>query len=178
MRFNVDEDQARRVARTARLLLDQCAAKWQLEMPLSVTMLDWSARLHEIGLDISHDGFQRHGAYIAEHAELPGFPRAEQRLIAFLIGSQRREINSQYQAVLPRAWRRTALRLVMLLRLAVLLNRSRSQVELPAVDIDVGERSLALRFDPDWLGANPLTVADLEREIGFLQAVGYELRVS
>lgn len=178
MRFNVDEDQARRVARTARLLLDQCAAKWQLEMPLSVTMLDWSARLHEIGLDISHDGFQRHGAYIAEHADLPGFPRAEQRLIAFLIGSQRREINSQYQAVLPRAWRRTALRLVMLLRLAVLLNRSRSQVELPAVDIDVGERSLALRFDPDWLGANPLTVADLEREIGFLQAVGYELRVS
>ena len=34
-----------------------------------------------------------------------------------------------------------------------------------------------LRFDPKWLEANPLTVADLEREKGFLSEVAYELQV-
>jgi exopolyphosphatase/guanosine-5'-triphosphate,3'-diphosphate pyrophosphatase len=144
-------------------------------MPFSGHILDWSARLHEIGLDISHDGFQRHGAYIAAHADLPGFPRAEQRFLAFLIGSQRHSINARFQNILPLAWREPALRLAILLRLAVLLNRSRSAIDLPPVTITPGGKSLLLQFDSDWLAANPLTAADLERETGYLDAVGYEL---
>jgi exopolyphosphatase/guanosine-5'-triphosphate,3'-diphosphate pyrophosphatase len=177
-RYQVDEAQARRVAKTAAVLLAQCADAWRLDTPLCDRILDWSARLHEIGLDISHDGFQRHGAYVAEHADLPGFPRSEQRLLAFLIGSQRHEINSHFQDSLPKAWRETALRLAILLRLAVLLNRSRSQAELPTVTLAVDEKFLSLRFDSSWLEANPLTVADLDREIAYLLPVGYELIVS
>jgi exopolyphosphatase/guanosine-5'-triphosphate,3'-diphosphate pyrophosphatase len=79
------------------------------------------------------------------------------------------------QNLLPRAWRETAVRLVMLLRMAVLLNRSRSQVDLPGIGIEVDSRALELCFDKTWLQANPLTVADLEREIGLLRPVGYEL---
>ena len=174
-RYHVDKSQARRVAKTAASLLEQCAGPWNLEIPLGGHILDWSARLHEIGLDISHDGFQRHGAYIAAHADLPGFPLAEQRLLAFLIGSQRHAINTGFQKVLPRVWREPALRLAILLRLAVLLNRSRSALDLPPVTITPGDKSLLLQFDSDWLAANPLTVADLERETGYLSAVGYEL---
>ena len=177
-RYSVDTDQAQRVARTAKMLLEQCAEKWQLEMPMSGNILDWSARLHEIGLDISHDGFQRHGAYIAEHADLPGFPRAEQRVLAFLIGSQRHQINIGFQQILPRIWRVMALRLAMLLRLAVLLNRSRSAIDFPTVSMRVDAKDINLVFSPTWLAANPLTVADLEREIGFLRNVGYELGFS
>ena len=177
-RYNVDGDQARRVGTTAARLLDQCAEAWQLDTPLSGRMLDWSARLHEIGLDISHDGFQRHGAYIAEHADLPGFPRAEQRFLAFLIGSQRYQIDSRFETLLPRAWRQTALRLAILLRLAVLLNRSRSAIDLSAVTISARGERVTLAFDSSWLEANPLTVADLEREIGYLSVVGYKLEVS
>jgi exopolyphosphatase / guanosine-5'-triphosphate,3'-diphosphate pyrophosphatase len=174
-RYQVDANQAGRVSRTAISLLSQCAETWELGMPLSGNILEWSARLHEIGLDISHDGFQRHGAYIAAHADLPGFPRAEQRFLAFLIGSQRHAINVHAQEILPRAWRKPAMRLALLLRLAVLLNRSRSEVDLPRVEMSVNRNSLALRFDATWLAANPLTVADLERETGYLHAVGYEL---
>ena len=177
-RYNVDAEQSTRVAQSAALLLDQCAEEWQLEMPLSGRMLDWSARLHEIGLDISHEGFQRHGAYIAEHADLPGFPRAEQRFLAFLIGSQRHQIDSRFQNLLPHAWRKTALRLAMLLRIAVLLNRSRSAIDLCAVTVSVTGDSVTLTFDSSWLEANPLTVADLEREKGYLGDVGYELNFS
>lgn len=177
-RYHVDKQQAERVAATAQMLLGQCAETWELEMPLSQNMLEWSAQLHEIGLDISHDGFQRHGAYIAENADLPGFPRAEQRFLAFLIGSQRHQMITRNQRRLPGAWRKSALRLALLLRLAVLLHRSRSQLELPPITLTAGKRSLSLKFDEAWLAANPLTVADLEREVGYLDAVGYRLGFS
>ncbi len=177
-RYNVDQNQARRVAATAGVLLDQCVDEWQLDMPLAGNILDWAARLHEIGLDISHDGYQRHGAYIAEHADMPGFPRAEQRFLAVLIGSQRHQIDSQFQQSLPCTWREMALRLAVLLRVAVLLNRSRSQADLPAFTLGVDEESLNLHFESAWLEANPLTAADLEREAGYLRAVGFKLSFS
>jgi exopolyphosphatase/guanosine-5'-triphosphate,3'-diphosphate pyrophosphatase len=177
-RYHIDMKQAKRVAGSAGMLLQQCDKSWDLDGPLSANMLDWAARLHEIGLDISHDGYQRHGAYIAANADLPGFPRAEQRFLAFLIGSQRHSINAKFLNILPRAWREPALRLAILLRLGVLLNRNRSSNNLAAVKIDADDKSIALEFDPAWLKANPLTVADLEREVGYLESVEYELRFS
>ncbi len=175
-RYHADPEQSRRVAETAAVLHGQCAADWGLTSELEIHMLDWAARLHEIGLDISHDGFERHGAYIAEHADMPGFPRAEQRYLAFLIGGQRNELDTSRLKTLPRTWRRPALRLAILLRLAVLLNRSRSNLVVAGLEIRVAEQSLTLRFDKAWLEANPLTVADLERETSFLHDAGYELQ--
>lgn len=177
-RYHVDQAQSQRVVDTAMMLLEQCATSWNLEEALNRDILEWSARLHEIGLDISHNGFQRHGAYIAEHADLPGFPRAEQRFLAYLIYSQRHQLNTRLQRQLPRAWRRNALRLAMLLRLAVLLNRSRSSTVLPSIELTVSKNSVQLGFDAEWLQSNPLTAADLEREQAFLQQAGYALSFS
>jgi len=177
-RFQVDIGQAKRVVTTATLLHAQCASQWQLKSPLTPNILKWSAELHEIGLDISHDGYQRHGAYIAEHADMPGFPRAEQRFLAYMIQNQRHQPDSRLLQSLPRDWRDAALRLSLLLRLAVLLNRSRTEIAIPPVSIAVQDRSITLRFDPDWLAMNPLTVADLEREQAYLQAIGFSLAFS
>jgi exopolyphosphatase/guanosine-5'-triphosphate,3'-diphosphate pyrophosphatase len=175
-RYNVDEAQAQRVADTACLLLEQCAGPWLLTSELAEQGLVWAARLHEIGLDISHDGYQRHGAYIAENADMPGFPRAEQRLLAFLIASQRHQIVMRYLKELPRTWREPALRLAIILRLAVLMNRSRNDGDVPPAELRADARTLALTFDPEWLSANPLTLADLAREQRLLSQAGYELR--
>jgi exopolyphosphatase/guanosine-5'-triphosphate,3'-diphosphate pyrophosphatase len=174
-RYQVDDAQANRVANTAATLLEQCRDSWGLQSELAKNMLDWSARLHEVGLDISHDGFQRHGAYVAQHADMPGFPRAEQRFLAFLIGSQRHAIDMQFLRQLPRGWRERALRLVILLRLAVLLNRSRREVVVPPIEVNAKAASMQLLFDASWLELNPLTVADLSREEKYLRSVGYEL---
>ena len=57
----------------------------------------------------------------------------------------------------------------------MLLNRSRNQAETPPVELNVDGRSFTLKFDPDWLAANPLTVADLEREQRLLSQTDYEL---
>ena len=174
-RYHVDAAQAERVAATAAYLYRQGIAVWSRDLALEAQLLDWAARLHEIGLDISHDGFQRHGAYIAEHADLPGFPRAEQRYLSFLVGSQRHEMDTGRLKQLPGGWRKSALRLAILLRLAVLLNRSRKRTVAEDFELIVGDTSLELRFNPEWLAKNPLTVVDLEREKEVLRRVGYAL---
>jgi exopolyphosphatase/guanosine-5'-triphosphate,3'-diphosphate pyrophosphatase len=66
----------------------------------------------------------------------------------------------------------------MLLRLAVLLNRSRSPIDIPSVSLDVSASAMKLGFDSDWLSMNPLTIADLEREQGYLRGTNYELKFS
>ena len=160
-RYQVDAEQAGRVAEAAAKLHSQCRDSWSFSTDLAAKILNWAALLHEIGLDISHDGYQRHGAYIAENADMPGFPRAEQRLLAALIGGQRHAIDKDRFRSLPRSWRDPGLRLLIILRL---------EVSLRATD-----DSLTLGFDAAWLLENPLTVADLEREREYLRAVGYQL---
>jgi len=176
-RYQIDAEQSRRVMATASDLLSQTIDAWGLGHELAGKMLGWAARLHEIGLDISHDGYQRHGAYIAEHADMPGFPRAEQRFLALLIGGQRHQIEIKRLSALPKMWHETGLRLVILLRLSVLLNRSRNDVEPPRVSAAAAGNSLSVSFDETWLEDNPLTIADLEREQEFLDRVGYELLI-
>jgi exopolyphosphatase/guanosine-5'-triphosphate,3'-diphosphate pyrophosphatase len=176
-RYQVDEQQAERVAGTAADLYSQCKKEWGFSSKIAGKVLDWAARLHEIGLDISHDGYQRHGAYIAEHADMPGFPRAEQRFLALLIGGQRHRIDRAGFDVLPESWREPGLRLLMILRLAVLLNRSRKELARIPATIGVSDDSLTIGFDADWLAENPLTIADLEREQGLLRQICYDLRV-
>ncbi len=60
----------------------------------------------------------------------------------------------------------------------MLLNRSRSEVQIPDIAITVGEQSIDLRFDAEWLQANPLTIADLDREVGYAGNVDYTLTFS
>jgi exopolyphosphatase/guanosine-5'-triphosphate,3'-diphosphate pyrophosphatase len=177
-RYHTDLSQSGRVSDIAARLLQQCAKQWNLDSPLAESLLDWAARLHEIGLDIAHDGFQKHGAYIVENADMPGFPRNEQSVLAFMILNHRGSINLAARKSLPRRWREPATHLTVLLRLAVLLNRSRSTVPLPPIRFAAeGDRS-TLTLPDSWLRKNPLSVADLERESRYLENAGYELAVA
>jgi len=174
-RFNIDDAQADRVARTSASLLEQSAERWQLKSQLAAKLAQWSSRLHEIGLDISHSGFQRHGAYIVANADLPGFPRSEQAVLAFIIASQRGSIDLRELRASPSAWHAAALRLSIIHRLAVLLNRSRSSCDLPEIRFHVAPNSAELQFPDGWLAANPLTFADLQREKNYLANISIDL---
>ena len=92
-RYHVDFAQAERVEATALDFLSRRArpGSWKARWPTSA--LQWAARLHEIGLDVSHSGYHRHGAYLLENADMPGFPREEQRLLARLVGAHRRKLD-------------------------------------------------------------------------------------
>ncbi|HVN44914.1 MAG TPA: exopolyphosphatase [Steroidobacteraceae bacterium] len=176
-RYHVDTIQAERVEATARNFLEQTREAWKLEEPFARFALKWAARLHEIGLDVSHSGYHRHGAYLLENADMPGFPREEQRLLARLVGAHRRKLVLEGVEELVPPWDRGALYLIVLLRLAVLLHRGRSSTALPSIELSATPRSLEMRFPPGWLKDHPLTSADLQQEVDYLRASGFRLRV-
>jgi exopolyphosphatase/guanosine-5'-triphosphate,3'-diphosphate pyrophosphatase len=176
-RYHVDTAQAERIEATAVNFLEQTHEAWKLEEPLAHLALKWAARLHEIGLDVSHSGYHRHGAYLLENGDMPGFPREEQRLLARLVGAHRRKLALEGVEELVPPWDRGALYLIVLLRLAVLLHRGRSSTALPAIELSATPRSLEMRFPPGWLREHPLTSADLQQEVDYLRMSGFRLRV-
>jgi exopolyphosphatase/guanosine-5'-triphosphate,3'-diphosphate pyrophosphatase len=177
-RFRVDTRQARRVADTSLGLLKQVAAGWDLQREADRNMLAWASALHELGLDIAHAHYHHHGAYVLENADMPGFARDDQRVLAGVVRCHRRKFSEEQFAELPREWRLRALRLTVLLRLAVLFSRSRASVPLPALRLTATGRRLAISVPSRWLRANPLTRADLDQECRHLAGVGLSLKVS
>ncbi len=177
-RYHVDAEQAARVELTAVSLLDQVAASWKLEQPNVRKLLGWAARLHEIGLDIAHSHYHRHGAYLLQHADMPGFNQREQAVLAAIVGAHRRKLSvSSIAEIAPKGWSKRTLRLAILLRLAVLFNRSRTYEFPEMMRIKAKGRKIELCLSRDWLAANPLSLADLECEQDFLCAAGYSMQV-
>lgn len=177
-RYHADAAQAARVETTALYLLDQAAAGWRLEGAATRRMLGWAAQLHEAGLDISHSQYHKHGAYIVGWSDLAGFSRDEQQVLATLVRAHRRKFPLGQFRELSGDWRRTAVHLGVLLRLAVVLHRGRSPQPLPAVTLAVDGRELALRFPAGWLERHPLARADLEEEAAYLANAGFTLTLS
>jgi exopolyphosphatase/guanosine-5'-triphosphate,3'-diphosphate pyrophosphatase len=175
-RYHVDLEQALRVETTAAALLAQVARDWKLAEERYRQLLVWAARLHEVGLDIAHARYHHHGGYLVANSDLPGFVRLEQQLLASLVTFHRRKLDDPFLDDLPSARRAPTFKLIVLLRLATLLNRSRSPSDLPRLVLAVGQDSLEVRFPPGWLDDNPLTAADLEQEKLWLSARGFELQ--
>jgi exopolyphosphatase/guanosine-5'-triphosphate,3'-diphosphate pyrophosphatase len=174
-RYHVDQTQADRVEATAVGLLEQIESDWGLEDPLAESVLRWASRLHETGLDIAHSKYHRHSAYLLEHADMPGFPREEQLLLAALVGGHRRQLSFESLEDLLPPWDRLAEFLIVLLRLAVLLHRGRSPQPLPAVSLTVKSRNITLDLPQRWIKEHPLTLEDLEQERAYLKDAGFRL---
>ncbi len=176
-RFHVDLAQAERVEATAVAFLEQIEEEWSLADPEIELLLRWAARLHEIGLDVAHGGYHRHGAYLLANADMAGFPREEQKLLSLMVGSHRRRPAIEEADNLNPPWDKRAPAMTLLLRLAVLLHRGRTSVALPRIRLTPRKNALEMRFPSGWLDDHPLTVADLKLEIENLKSVGFQLRV-
>jgi exopolyphosphatase/guanosine-5'-triphosphate,3'-diphosphate pyrophosphatase len=177
-RFNVDHDQASRVENTALYLLGQVRKSWFLDHEEDRQLLIWAARLHEVGLDIAHSRYQQHSAYLLEHADMPGFTNTEQQILACIVAGHRRAFDGERYGRLPGEWASRALRLTVILRFAVLFHRSRSDALLPDIILRTkGQKKISLSILPEWLDANSLTLAGLERERKYLREVGLQLNL-
>jgi exopolyphosphatase/guanosine-5'-triphosphate,3'-diphosphate pyrophosphatase len=174
----VDAEQASRVEATVVNLLEQVENEWGLEDPLAESILRWAARLHETGLDIAHSKYHRHSAYLLQHADMPGFPREEQLLLAALVGGHRRQLFTDTLEDLLPPWDRHAEFMTVLLRLAVLLHRGRSPQPLPEVKLTAKGRTVVLDLPSRWKKEHPLTLEDLEQERGYLKDAGFKLNIA
>ena len=136
-------------------------------------LLRWACQLHEIGLSISHNGYHKHSAYVLRHADMPGFSRQEQaRLAAIVLGHTGKLPKMKDLIDNEDDWR-----LVMCLRLAAVLHRSRSTDAAPPFTLRADKRGYALTAPYDWLERNPLTEYDLRQEIEEWQRLGTDLRL-
>lgn len=169
-RYHVDRRQGRRVQACAMRLLRQVAHKLAMEQPVAEQFLAWAAQLHEIGISIAHTGYHKHSAYILENADMPGFSRMEQQLLALLVRCQRRSLPRQILP--PITDDRCAL--VMILRLAVLFCRNRTDNDLPDMKFHWGRNGFRLRIDAGWLTSNPLTESALQSEVIYWKDAGID----
>ncbi len=175
-RYHLDVEQSEQVKSTAVALFEKARRDWQFTWRNHNTLC-WAAQLHEIGLTLAHSQYHKHGAYILKHMELAGFSRQEKDMLSTLVRLHRRKFDVQQVAGIPRENRAAVTRLAILLRIAVVLNRSRYQEAIPIVDFSVHERSIKLTLPGDWFESRPLTMADLEQEVMELRKGGYRLEV-
>ncbi|MDW8373964.1 MAG: exopolyphosphatase, partial [Planctomycetota bacterium] len=103
--------------------------------------------------------------------------REEQRLLAILVRAHRRAIPVALIGSLPERLAAPARRLIVLLRLAVLLCRTRQDEPLPPLELRVDSDRIRLAFPKGWLAGRSLTRADLAIEREELAALGIRLEI-
>jgi len=158
--YHVDETQAAQVEHHALALLKLVKNDLNIKMKSAQQLVIWAAHLHEIGLTISHSGFQKHGAYIILNADMLGFSKLEQKQISFLVLNQRRRLRAVAESYHFTAdWI-----LVLVFRLAYLLCRSRRNDDLPDIQFKISKKKFIVKVDDAWLAQHPLTREDLEAE--------------
>lgn len=175
-RYHVDLGQALAVRSTALRLLTAVATAWQLTEPDLPQLLRWAAQLHEIGMDIAYAQYHKHGSYLLQNLDMPGFSRTEQQKLALLVRSHRRKPPRTVLTDAPLEKPEELIRLALLLRCAVVMHRARRQAEVPpltAIRADAG--ALHLEFSQYWLRHHPLTRLDLAEEARYWSDFGVKL---
>lgn len=172
--FAIDRRQATRVERLAKLLLPQVGSRLRTAPDHAQQVLSAAAQLHELGLTISHSAYHKHGAYVLEHADMPGFSRSEQKMLSFLVRNHRRklrapEVNS-YR--FEPDWA-----LVLVLRLACLFNRMRIDQRFPPIRLAAVRKGWEIELPAGWLHKHPLVEEDLRAENACLASIGWSLKI-
>lgn len=142
-RFGVDTKRANQVLANAIALYAQMKpASDQFER-----LLGWGAQLHEVGLVVSHSGFHKHGAYLAEHADLPGFTTYEQQILSTLILAQKGNLRKVQQAINEEDLVKAILALRMAIifmhaRLDPVSERARLRIK-SRIDMEISKKTMA-----------------------------------
>jgi exopolyphosphatase / guanosine-5'-triphosphate,3'-diphosphate pyrophosphatase len=158
-RYSVDIEQALRVESLATSFLEQFPMPEDEDRLNNLALLGWAARLHEIGLSISHNGYHKHSAYITANADMPGFSKNDQsRLSALLLGhiGKLAKVSASNQFI---DWR-----MLFCLRLALVLLRRRMAEELPEILVQQKMDGYKVSIPKKWLADHPLTEFSLIKE--------------
>jgi len=129
-------------------------------------LLGCAARLHDIGLSIAEKEHHKHGAYLIQNAQLPGFWRKETEIISQVVRFHRGrapnvEKHEGFAALAP--WHRQVVeKLAAILRVADALDRSRRQA-VQSVRLEDSQEEVLLRV---------YGIGDLRPELESLQEKG------
>ncbi len=169
-RYGIDRAQARRVGSYALALYRRAISSPD---PALAQLIEWAGLLHEIGMSISHAGFHKHGAYILQHADMPGFSAGEQSRLALLVFGCRGGLAKIADPLADRQLRAA----LLALRVAVLVHHARSTTTAPRVRLALA-RSIRFGISRRWLAAHPLTDYLLAKERAQWTALGHPWRLA
>lgn len=171
-RYHVDTRQGARVRRTALSLYDSLfpdsASNDELRHAVS-----WAADLHEVGVSIAQNGYHKHSAYILSNADMPGFSKTDQSMLATLVLAHTGKLGKVEDLVKSRQqWMA-----ILALRLAVLLCRRREELQRLALSVSVKNSSIVTKVDKHWLADHPLTDYSLHTEEDEWSRVGFKFEL-
>jgi len=167
-RYRIEVAHGSRVAALAATLYTQTTPSADVGQ---MQLLKWGALLHETGMSVSHIGFHKHGAYILQHADMPGFSAGEQSRLSLLVLGSRGGL-AKVQPSLGDVEVRAQL---LALRLAVMFHHARTPIALPKIQFKVAGH-VSFATSARWLKAHPLTAHLLGKERAQWEALGYRWR--
>ena len=132
----IDREQAERVANITLAFYRELCPDASPEL---LRYLRWAALVHECGMSISSSRYHRHGEYIIKNADMPGFSRREQDMMAAIVLSQRGNLKKLEGAFSSGLISRAA---ALAIRLAVIFCHARKDVELPIMTIHAATNNL------------------------------------
>mgnify|MGYP000073657295 FL=1 len=135
-------------------------------------LLIWAARLHEIGIAINSKKRQKHGAYIIEQSNMPGFTAEEQTCITYLVGNHRGKLKVPVDSDSVMISNERFLFITQLLRLAILLTQGRQKKRTLPYKIEYIDDTLILA-----LPYREELMQKLEEEIVIQQGIGLRLLI-
>ena len=178
IKFDVDALQAQRVNKVARHLFVMASSGLQgADVNRLQRKLGWAAQLHEIGSQISHSSYHKHGAYILDNADAPGFALAELHRLSQLVLGHRgklRKLEVNFED-------RSFVQQLLCLRIAVILCHARRDPDLKGLLLDTGiepGRLFVLNCRPSWAQAFPQSAYLLQEEALAWQKTPWSLIVS
>jgi exopolyphosphatase / guanosine-5'-triphosphate,3'-diphosphate pyrophosphatase len=167
-RFHAVKSRAMQVARTAVTLFNMLKPG----SDALAKYLYWSGMLHEIGLAVSHTGYHKHGAYMVENADLPGFTTRDQRVMSTLILAQKGNLRKLDDTLADPDFAKA----VLALRLATIFLHSRIDDDVSGLRLKMKSR-IELELRRDWIEKHPTLSYWIEKERGWWGEVGVEMSV-
>jgi exopolyphosphatase/guanosine-5'-triphosphate,3'-diphosphate pyrophosphatase len=165
-KFCVDPQQAQRVHTVASAIFQQlrqntCASP--AEESRHLRKLGWAANLHELGCHISESSHHRHGAYILDNADAPGFALPELHRLSQLVLGQRgklKKLDIDFSDVV-------LVQQLVALRLAVMLCHARRDPDVKGLEFQLSAtrpQTLQLKYQAEWASKFPQSAYLLREE--------------
>jgi exopolyphosphatase/guanosine-5'-triphosphate,3'-diphosphate pyrophosphatase len=175
--FQTDTAQAKRLSQVARRLLQMVGADLsEATLKSSQRKLTWAAQLHEIGCQISHSDYHKHGAYILDHADAAGFSVHEMHRLSLLVLGHRgklRKLQADFED-------RLFIQQLLCLRIAVILCHARRDPDLEGLQLQADtepDKRFVLTCRPGWAQAFPQSAHLLREEMQAWQKTPWTLEL-
>jgi exopolyphosphatase/guanosine-5'-triphosphate,3'-diphosphate pyrophosphatase len=176
--FKADAAQAARVSRIACYFLQQIQNQSGLDLnwPRLMKKLDWSAQLHEIGAAISHSDSHKHGAYILDNTDTPGFVQHELHRLSLLVLGHKgklRKLDVDFDDD-------SFIFQLISLRLAVILCHARRDPEYAVFQLGISKtvpQCFELKMEPLWSQRFPQSNHLLQQEVISWQKTRWQLHL-